>query len=137
MTTETNVPTVVLGVTLDEQARALLSEGKETELIKGFISQKTGKPFDAYLKIGASGSLKFRFPERETKKKKTTKDTIPKVVGGVKLDEEDLENLKAGRETKLIEGMLSKKTGKTYDAYLKWHKSKGIIFRFLGQDWVS
>ena len=117
MSAESNIPSVVLGVTLDENALQALREGKETELIKGFKSQKTGKNFDAYLKMDATGKLKYRFPERDTTKKKAAspKNTIPKVVGGVKLTEEDIENLKAGKETRLIEGMLSKKTGRTYD----------------------
>jgi hypothetical protein len=133
------IPAVVLGVTLDENAVKALSEGKETELIKGFISQRTGKAFDAFLKMNGS-QLKYRFPERGELKKKAgssfaeKKNTIPTKVGGVELDEEDIEDLKAGRETKLIMGIESKKKGKYYDAYLKWTESKGIIFRFPGMD---
>jgi hypothetical protein len=59
---------------------------------------------------------------------------VPTVVGGVKLDDEDIEDLEAGRETKLIVGIESKKKGKYYDAYLKWNENKGIIFRFPGMD---
>lgn len=131
-------PKVVLGVTLDEDAIKALEEGKETELIKGFISQRTGKPFDAYLKMNGN-QLKYRFPEREGKKKTssgsgTRKNTVPTKVGGVELDPEDIEDLKAGRETKLIVGIESKKKGKYYDAYLKWSETRGIIFRFPGMD---
>ncbi len=133
------IPKVVLGVTLDEEAIKALMEGKETELIKGFISTRTGKPFDAFLKMSGS-QLKYRFPERGETKKKTSssfadkKNTVPTKVGGVELDEEDIEDLKAGRETKLIVGIESKKKGKYYDAYLKWTETKGIIFRFPGMD---
>jgi hypothetical protein len=56
-------------------------------------------------------------------------------VGGVELDEEDIEDLKAGRETKLIVNIESKKKGKYYDAFLRWSPEKGIMFRFPGQDW--
>ena len=45
----------------------LLSEGK-TELITGFISKKK-KPFDAYLLLTKSGTLKFEFPPRKTKER--------------------------------------------------------------------
>jgi hypothetical protein len=128
------VPTTVLGVELDEEAINALKAGKETGLIKGFISQKTGKPFDAYLKLGPNNQLKYRFPPRENKKTFTKSTEIPTKVGGVKLDPEDIEDLKAGRETKLIVGIESKKKGKFYDAYLRWSESKGIIFRFPGQD---
>ena len=137
--TKVEIPTVVLGVTLDENALKALSEGTETELIKGFVSQRTGKPFDAFLKI-TEGRLKYRFPERGELKKKTSsnfadkKQTVPTKVGGVELDEEDIEDLKAGKETKLIVGIESKKKGKYYDAYLKWNEAKGIVFRFPGMD---
>jgi hypothetical protein len=136
--TKNEIPKVVLGVTLDEDSLKALSEGKETGLIKGFISQRTGKAFDAFLKMNGS-QLKYRFPERGELKKNTSsfsekKNTIPTKVGGVELDEEDIEDLKAGKETKLIVGIESKKKGKYYDAYLKWTESKGIIFRFPGMD---
>jgi hypothetical protein len=133
------IPKVVLGVTLDDDALKALEEGKETELIKGFISQRTGKPFDAFLKMSGS-QLKYRFPERGEVKKKTSsgsatkKNTVPTKVGGVELDPEDIEDLKNGRETKLIVGIESKKKGKYYDAYLKWTETRGIIFRFPGMD---
>jgi hypothetical protein len=138
------IPKVVLGVTLDDEAIKALSEGKETELIKGFLSVRTGKTFDAYLKMSGS-QLKYRFPERTTSttgasvgKKKTSapakKNTLPTVVGGVTLEPDDIEELKAGRETKLIVGIESKKKGKYYDAYLRWSEEKGIMFRFPGMD---
>lgn len=128
------VPTEVLGVKLDEDAINALREGKETELIQGLISQKTGKPFDAYLKLDSNNRIRYRFPKRETKKVYNTKK-IPAKVGGVELDKEDIEDLKAGRETKLIMGIESKKKGKFYDAYLRWNETKGIMFRFPGQDY--
>ncbi|HVD97004.1 MAG TPA: topoisomerase C-terminal repeat-containing protein [Cytophagaceae bacterium] len=139
MSEEIKIPTVVLGVTLDENAIKALSEGKETDLIKGFISQRTGKAFDAFLKMNGS-QLKYRFPEREGAKKTSSsssspkKNTVPTKVGGVELDPEDIEDLKAGKETKLIVGIESKKKGKYYDAYLRWNETKGIMFRFPGMD---
>lgn len=45
----------------------LLKEGK-TELITGFLSKKK-KPFDAYLLLTKSGTLKFEFPPRKAKAK--------------------------------------------------------------------
>lgn len=129
------VPTQVLGVTLDEKALEALRDGKETELIKGFISQKSGKPFDAFIKLGPASQIKFRFPNNERKSSPFKNDKVPTSVGGVELDEEDIEDLKAGRETKLIMGISSKKnTSKTYDAYLKWTEKLGLRFRFPGQD---
>src|SRR4051812_21569545 len=107
------IPLEVLGVKLDENALTALREGKETELIKGFISQKSGKSFDAFLKMGFNNQLKFRFPQRENKTpsgpKPPFENKIPSRVGGVELDQEDIEDLQAGRETKLIVGIESKK----------------------------
>jgi hypothetical protein len=129
------IPDVVLGLTLDENAKSALREGKETELLKGFISQKTGKSFDAYISLNSNNNIRFRFPQSVAAKKSFPKSTkVPTKVGGVDLDEEDIEDLKAGRETKLIMGIESKKKGKTYDAYLRWNETRGIIFRFPGQD---
>ncbi|MBX9853647.1 MAG: topoisomerase C-terminal repeat-containing protein, partial [Cytophagaceae bacterium] len=112
------IPGVVLGVKLDENALTALREGKETELITGFVSQKSGKVFDAYLKLGANNQIRFRFPEKK-KKAPSFPNKVPSKVGGVELDPEDIEDLKAGRETKLIVGLESKKKGKYYDAYLR------------------
>jgi hypothetical protein len=128
------VPETVLGVKLDEEAIAKLREGKETGLIKGLTSAKSGKVFDAYLTLTSNNTIRFRFPPRENKKKAAMSNKVPTKVGGVELDPEDIEDLENGRETKLIVGIESKKKGKFYDAYLKWSPTKGIIFRFPGMD---
>ena len=53
-----------------DQALKLLSAGK-TDLIKGFISNKTKRPFDAHLTLDlAKGKIGFEFPERAPKAKK-------------------------------------------------------------------
>ena len=47
----------------------VLAEGK-SELITGFISQRTSRPFDAYLTLDArKGTVGFEFPPREPRKK--------------------------------------------------------------------
>ncbi len=130
---EKQVPEEVLGVKLDEAAIERLKSGKETALISGFISQKNGKTFDAYLSLTSNNQIRFRFPPRKKTPVKVP-DKIPTKIGGVELEPDDIEELKAGRETKLIVGLESKKKGKFYDAYLRWHPEKGVIFRFPGQD---
>ena len=45
-------------------ARLLLTEGR-TGLIEGFVSPKSGRSFDAYLKL-SEGRAVFEFPERQT-----------------------------------------------------------------------
>ncbi len=53
----------------EEQLRRVLAEGK-SELITGFISQRTNRAFDAYLVLDArKGTVGFEFPPREPRKK--------------------------------------------------------------------
>ncbi|MFN3409031.1 MAG: DNA topoisomerase III [Limisphaerales bacterium] len=54
---------VVLQQPIDrEQVKKLLATGK-TDVLEKFIS-KAGKPFPAFLKLGAKGKVEFEFPER-------------------------------------------------------------------------
>ncbi|WP_240377225.1 DNA topoisomerase 3 [Bacillus piscicola] len=53
----------VSGKELNKKMVFALIEGKETPLIKGFIS-KSGKKYNAYLKLNESCSLQFRFPDK-------------------------------------------------------------------------
>jgi len=63
----------------EDNARQLLENGK-TELIKGFISKRTKRPFDAYLILKANGGIGFEFPPRPAKKatKKAAKKAAKK-----------------------------------------------------------
>ena len=62
----------ILGKELSEATvRKVLAEGK-SELIKGFISQRTHKPFDAFLVLDVKkGNVKFEVPPRETSDRKS------------------------------------------------------------------
>jgi DNA topoisomerase-3 len=51
---------------LPEQMAKLLNEGK-TDLLPGFISQRTRRPFKAYLVKGKDGKISFEFEERKAK----------------------------------------------------------------------
>lgn len=52
-----------------EQVQKLLAEGK-TDLIKGFVSNRTKRPFDAFLCLGKNSTkVRFEFPPREAKPK--------------------------------------------------------------------
>ena len=54
----------------EKDLRSVLAEGK-SGLIKGFISQRTHKPFDAFLVLDTrKGGVKFEFPPRETAERK-------------------------------------------------------------------
>ncbi len=53
----------------EEQLRRVLAEGK-SELITGFVSQRTHRPFDAFLVLDVKkGNVGFEFPPREPRQK--------------------------------------------------------------------
>jgi DNA topoisomerase-3 len=61
-----------------EQVKKLLVEGK-TELLKSFVSKKTGRKFEAFL-AWKDGKVSFEFPPRERKSKKSeSKEPPPKI----------------------------------------------------------
>ncbi|GAB3398336.1 DNA topoisomerase III [Massilia agilis] len=51
---------------LPEQMAKLLGEGK-TDLLPGFVSQRTRRPFKAFLVRGKDGKISFEFEERKAK----------------------------------------------------------------------
>jgi DNA topoisomerase-3 len=51
---------------LPEQMAKLLNEGR-TDLLTGFVSQRTRRPFKAFLVKGADGKVSFQFEERKAK----------------------------------------------------------------------
>src|SRR5437879_3251889 len=51
---------------LPEQMVKLLNEGK-TDLMPGFVSQRTRRPFKAFLVKGKDGKISFEFEERKAK----------------------------------------------------------------------
>ncbi|MGB7479941.1 MAG: DNA topoisomerase III [Burkholderiaceae bacterium] len=51
---------------LPEQMKKLLNDGK-TDLLPGFVSQRTRRPFKAYLVKGKDGKVGFEFEERKAK----------------------------------------------------------------------
>jgi DNA topoisomerase-3 len=61
---------------LPEQMSKLLNDGK-TDLLPGFVSQRTRRPFKAFLVKGKDGKVSFEFEERKAKapaKGKAAKD---------------------------------------------------------------
>jgi DNA topoisomerase-3 len=59
---------------LPEQMVKLLNEGR-TDLLPGFVSQRTRRPFKAYLARGADGKVSFGFEERKPKAGKEGADS--------------------------------------------------------------
>jgi len=60
-----------------EQVKKLLAEGK-TDLLKGFVSKKTNRKFEAYLVL-KGGETAFEFAPREKKSKAASKEPQPKI----------------------------------------------------------
>src|SRR4029077_16400797 len=61
-----------------EQVKKLLAEGK-TDLLKGFVSKKTNRKFEAFL-VGKDGTTAFEFAPREKKSKSAaSKEPQPKI----------------------------------------------------------
>jgi DNA topoisomerase III len=57
---------------LPEQMVKLLNDGK-TDLMPGFVSQRTRRPFKAFLVKGKDGKISFEFEERKAKPGAKTK----------------------------------------------------------------
>ncbi|MDR1304108.1 MAG: DNA topoisomerase III [Verrucomicrobiales bacterium] len=60
-----------------EQVTKLLATGK-TDLLTGFISKRTHRPFKAYLVLQPDGKTGFEFPPRETTPRRPAKKTAAK-----------------------------------------------------------
>ena len=56
----------ILGKLIPKTVAATLLRDKKTPLITGFVSQRTGKTFDASLTLGDDGKIGFLFPPRGT-----------------------------------------------------------------------
>ena len=118
----------------DQECMDLLA-GKDIEITA--TSKKTGNDFSV---VGALEESEFKgrkFVGFKADFSKPTaaakKGVAPKSMLGVKLTDEQREKIEAGEKV-LIKGMKSKKTGKTFDAYLsledKPDGTRGIAFSF-------
>jgi len=56
---------VMLGKTLTHEDITKMLNGEVTDLIKGFVSSRTHRKFDARLKLAKTGKIEFEFPPRE------------------------------------------------------------------------
>jgi DNA topoisomerase-3 len=118
----------------DQECMDLLA-GKDIEITA--TSAKTGNEFSV---VGALEESEFKGRKFVGFKADFSKPTAaakrgvaPKSMLGVKLTDEQREKIEAGEKV-LIKGMKSKKTGKTFDAYLsledKPDGTRGIAFSF-------
>jgi DNA topoisomerase-3 len=56
------------------QVQKLLKE-RRTDLLRGFVSAKTGRPFAAYLVLGPRGKLQYEFPDRSELEESAARDS--------------------------------------------------------------
>jgi DNA topoisomerase-3 len=98
---------------LPEQMVKLLNDGK-TDLLPGFVSQRTRRPFKAYLAKGKDGKVGFEFEERKPKgdgsKTKATKTTKAEKESG---EEEAVAPTKSVAKKAVVKKTAVKKTTKT------------------------
>lgn len=101
---------------LPEQMKKLLNEGS-TDLLPGFVSQRTRRPFKAYLALGKEGKVEFRFeekkavaPKKATASKKTAASsekvpakTVAKKVAVKKATVKKTAGKAAAKKTKTVE----------------------------------
>ncbi len=73
---------VILQQEISRAEMARLLETGKTNLLKGFVSNRTRKKFSAYLVRGADGKVGFEFEARTPKAAKATGKTAAKVSGG-------------------------------------------------------
>ena len=86
---------VILGRVLEtNHLYQVLQQGK-TELISGFVSQRTHKKFDAYLVLDdAKGNVAFEFPPREARSKTDTTKSAERKFTAADATQEDLSKAK-------------------------------------------
>jgi DNA topoisomerase-3 len=73
---------VILQQEVSRAEMARLLETGKTNLLKGFVSNRTRKKFSAYLVRGADGKVGFEFEARAPKAPKAGAKTTAKVSGG-------------------------------------------------------
>ena len=84
---------VILGRVLEPAHLHQVLEKGKTELISGFISQRTHKKFDAYLVIDeAKGNVAFEFPPRESRSKDDAAKAAERKFTAADATQEDLSN---------------------------------------------
>lgn len=85
----------ILGKVIEEsQLRQLLEDGK-SELITGFVSQRTHRPFDAFLVLDAKkGNVRFEFPPREARPRGADKNAADRRFTASDATAEDLSKAK-------------------------------------------
>lgn len=142
----------ILGKKISETQVKKLLQNKKTDVIKGFVSQKSGKAFDAALIVTEDGKISFNFGTSGGKKEPNDNFKCPKcnkslfitekvakcedghvlifrTISGKKLSDAVLKELLTKGETKPLTGFISK-SGKEFNAKLKLDSEGKTSFEF-------
>ena len=118
---EFRMPNAIKGVELSEENKQQLTQGEKV-FLEGMTSAK-GSLFDAYVYIDQEKkTLAFDFPE---KPKQDQDFRMPNAIKGVKLSEENKQQLTQGEKV-FLEGMTSAK-GSLFDAYVYIDQEKKTL----------
>ncbi|WP_062052850.1 DUF3945 domain-containing protein [Aquimarina longa] len=122
------IPNEIKGITLNEDQKQTLQEGKSLYL-EGMTSSK-GKAFSANVQFNADKRyVEFLFDKptqnKQQKQEQMPSEEIPKMIRGKELTEEQRQLLKDGK-TIYISGFLSK-SGSAYNGYLKLDGKNGKV----------
>ncbi|MDH6310061.1 hypothetical protein M2451_002951 [Dysgonomonas sp. PFB1-18] len=128
------IPNEIKGVTLNEQQKKDLTEGKAVYL--DGMTSKNGKDFNALVQINADRrGLEFRFDnankleksqqQPQQQKNDASQFRIPSKLLGVELAKDQQEKLKEG-QTIYVSGMKDK-AGESFNAYIKVNAEKGKL----------
>jgi hypothetical protein len=117
-----NIPDEIKGVRLDDKQKQWLQEGKPV-LVEN-MTGRNGKEFSAHLQVNAEKrGLEFIFNKQAQNQQNDLR--VPSKLGGVKLSEQQMADLKA-EKTIYVEGLTDKK-GEKYNAYIKANPEKGKL----------
>ncbi|MBX9049600.1 DUF3945 domain-containing protein [Bacteroides thetaiotaomicron] len=134
------IPDQMKGVTLNDEQKRSLSEGKGVYL-EG-MTAKTGKLFSATVQVNADKrGLEFQFSDnpKQSQSQAQGQDkpnrqfqwvdengniNVPKKFGGVEVTPQQHEDYKNGKEI-YMQGMLKDGKGRPYNAYIKFNPEKG------------
>jgi len=112
------------GVELSEDMQKRLANG-ETVRIDDMSRKNSGELYDAFAKIDpVTGKLNLTSHNPDSPEG-SREIIIPKYIGGVKLEEDQRQDLAAGRFT-FIEGMTDR-NGNTYDSFTKLQPGTGRV----------
>lgn len=121
------IPNEIKGITLNEEQKQTLQEGKPLHL-EGMISKK-GTPFNATVQFNADKRyVEFLFDRNNVKKQvqsnqQNQSQEAPKTFRGKELTDKQYEKFKDG-QTIYISGLLDKK-GQKYQGYITYNKETG------------